>query len=163
MKDSLEESSEYLLIVHFVATSVGLANVHLEFQVVPQHSQCFDFLDDYLLFFLDQIAVSRVARDVIFKVHLSRCHFFLASKRMLKFNKKINEVLRADPSSRLRVVVFPKVNEVVDIVTAHNAQVFLLGLLEALDDRGDRQVHDQHRNQDDEAEEVDERHPGTAA
>ena len=49
------------------------------------------------------------------------------------------------------------------VVTADEATVFILSLFQALDHSGHGQIQDEHRDEDDEAEEVDEGYWATAS
>ena len=107
--------------MHFIATLAVDTVSHSDVQIVSQNSDCLLFLQDDLLLFVNEIAVRDLS--VLKILRLIDSFQFLSAKRRLKFVQKVHELVGFDPACRLRVKILPKLDEVIDIISAHNAEV----------------------------------------
>ena len=87
----------------------------------------------------------------------------LVSEWRRQLNDEADEVSDADPARGVWVVFHPGDEEAVHVVGVDDSEVLQLRVLESFDDRSDREVHDQPRDQKCERHEIHLREAKTAA
>lgn len=122
--------------------------MNFDFEIF-QKIQGVDFLDDELLLVVDQISLLLPqlllvgVRLLLLLLDVVEPAAALA-QWLRKLVQQEHQLVQRDPPCCFRIIISPEFDELLYLVTRHDAHVFVLGLLETLDDGCDGQVHDKH-------------------